>query len=348
MKRLWITAVLLLAGCSAASGGDVVPTAAVTAPPPGGVGEVATGLSVPWSIAFLPGGDALVTERDSARLLRLRQGRATELATIEGVRPGGEGGLMGLAVKGPYVFVYFTAEQDNRIVRYRLDGDRLSQPTTLVTGIPKAGIHNGGRLAVGPDGHLYASTGDAGERPRAQDRDSLGGKILRMTEDGKPAPGNPFGTLVYSYGHRNVQGLAWDSAGRLYASEFGANAYDEVNLIRPGGNYGWPEVEGRGDDPDYINPIVTWTTGEASPSGMAFAGGSLWVAALRGERLWQVPLSGDGTAGRPVAHFQDRYGRLRAVATAPDGSLWFGTSNHDGRGSPRRGDDRILSVSPGR
>ncbi|NUR84381.1 MAG: PQQ-dependent sugar dehydrogenase, partial [Nonomuraea sp.] len=164
--------------------------------------------------------------------------------------------------------------------------------------------------------------------------------------DGRPAPGNPFGSLVYSYGHRNVQGLAWDTTGRMYAAEFGQNTWDEINVIKPGGNYGWPVVEGKSDDSRYVNPIVTWATSDASPSGLAYADGSLWVGALRGERLWQVPVDADGKPGTPVAHFTGTYGRLRAVALAPDGKLWVSTSNQDGRGSPRKGDDRILSVTP--
>jgi glucose/arabinose dehydrogenase len=349
MRKL-CTIMLLAAVTACSSAGQVLPSAAVTAgAAPGDPRDVATGLAVPWAIAFLPGGadsGALVTERDSARLLRVtRAGRVTELGTIDGVRPDGEGGLMGVAVKGEQIFLYYTAEQDNRIVRYRLSGDTLSDERLLVQGIPKGGIHNGGRLAFGPDGYLYASTGETGDRALAQQRDSLGGKILRMTVDGAPAPGNPFGTLVYSYGHRNVQGLAWDGSGRLYASEFGANTYDELNLVKAGANYGWPEVEGRGDDSRFVNPIATWSTDEASPSGLAFANGSLWMGALRGARLWQIPLGADGSAGKPVAHFADRYGRLRAVTASPDGGLWVGTSNKDGRGSPRDGDDRIMSMT---
>jgi glucose/arabinose dehydrogenase len=356
MRKLW-TIVLLaaLTACSGSGtasssgdgGGEVVPTATVGATTaPGQPKDVATGLAVPWAITFLPGGDALATERDTARLLRVsRSGQVTELGKIEGVRPDGEGGLLGVAVKDRQIFLYFTAEEDNRIVRYDFTGDRLGRRQVIVEGIPKGGIHNGGRLAFGPDGYLYATTGETGDRQLSQQRDSLAGKILRMTVDGKPAPGNPFGTLVYSYGHRNVQGLAWDEQGRLYASEFGANTWDEVNLIKAGSNYGWPEVEGRGDDPRFVNPIVTWSTAEASPSGMAYANGSLWVGALRGSRLWQVPLGEDGSAGKPVAHFTDRYGRLRAVTATPDGTaLWVGTSNKDGRGSPRAGDDRVFSV----
>ncbi|SDK13106.1 PQQ-dependent sugar dehydrogenase [Nonomuraea jiangxiensis] len=347
MTKIWtIMLAMTLAACSGA--GEVAPTAAVPAGgAPGEPRDVATDLAVPWGIAFLPGGDALVTERDTARLLRVTPaGQVRRLATIEGVRPEGEGGLMGVAVKGDQIFLYYTADQDNRIVRYRLAGDRLTDQRLLVQGIPKGSIHNGGRLAFGPDGNLYATTGETGDRPLAQQRDSLGGKILRMTVDGAPAPGNPFGTLVYSYGHRNVQGLAWDPSGRLYASEFGADTYDELNLIKPGANYGWPEVEGRGDDPRFVNPVLTWSTAEASPSGLAYADGSLWMAALRGQRLWQIPLAQDGAVGRPVARFTDRYGRLRAVTTTPAGTLWVGTSNKDGRGSPRPGDDRIIAVTP--
>lgn len=348
MRLLWIIALVALSACSA--GTAATPTAAVSpAAKPGQAKTVAQGLAVPWGIAFTGGGDALVTERDTTRLLRVaKDGKVTELGKVEGVQPDGEGGLMGVAVKDDLVYLYFTAATDNRIVRYRLAADRLTEAKVIVEGIPKGGNHNGGRLAFGPDGLLYAGTGETGDRGLSQDKASLGGKILRMTTEGEPAPGNPFGTLVYSYGHRNVQGLAWDDQGRMYASEFGQNTYDEVNLIKAGGNYGWPEVEGVGNDSAFVNPIVTWDTAEASPSGMAFANGSLWVAALRGERLWQVPLTQDGGAGKPVAHFTGEYGRLRSVEVAPDGSLWVGTSNKDGRGSPRDGDDRILGVTSAR
>ena len=342
-----LLATLLMAGCSAAPGAQVVITSTAKASaPPGEPRDVVTGLAVPWAIAFLPGGDALVTERDSGRLLRVgASGSVTEVGRIEGVAAGGEGGLMGVAVQGDRVFLYLTAESDNRIVGYRLAGARLTGRRVLVTGIPKAGIHNGGRLAFGPDGFLYASTGDSGSGELAQDRGSLGGKILRMTVEGRPAPGNPFATLVYSLGHRNVQGLAWDGKGRMYASEFGQNAFDELNRIRPGANYGWPLFEGVAHDSRYTDPIVTWRTDDASPSGLAYAGGSLWVAALRGRRLCQIPLNPDGTPGAPEPRFQNVYGRLRALAAAPDGTLWLGTSNRDGRGDPQRGDDRILSVA---
>ncbi len=309
---------------------------------------VASGLSVPWGLDFLPDGSALTAERDSARVLRLRPGSApVAVTTVSGVVAGGEGGLLGLAVSPTFdqdnlVYVYFTAASDNRIVRFRLDAPQEQQP--ILTGLAKANIHNGGRIAFGPDGMLYAGVGDAGATASAQNQQSRNGKILRMTPDGGvPATGNPFpGSLVYSLGHRNVQGLAWDAAGRLYAAEFGQNTWDEVNQIVAGGNYGWPVVEGRGNDPRYRDPIVVWTTAEASPSGAAIDGNTLYVAALRGRRLWSVPLNGAGGAGTPTALLQGQYGRLRTVERAPDGSLWVTTSNRDGRGTPAATDDRVI------
>ncbi|GAA4949720.1 PQQ-dependent sugar dehydrogenase [Actinoplanes utahensis] len=310
--------------------------------------ELARGLDVPWGLAFLPGGDALIAERDSGRILRLRPGGGTpeQVRTVPGVAARGEGGLLGIAVSPTFssdnlVYAYLTADADNRIIRFRLDG---GDPETVFDGIASAGFHNGGRIAFGPDGMLYAGTGDAGETSTSQDPASPNGKILRLTPEGKPAPGNPTtGSPVYSLGHRNVQGLAWDADGRLFATEFGQNELDEVNLIQPGRNYGWPEVEGDGDTAGgrYTGPLVTWPVREASPSGLAISGGTAYIAALRGERLWTLPLNGD-TAGEPAARLQDRYGRLRTVQVAPDGALWLTTSNTDGRGDIREGDDRIL------
>ena len=310
---------------------------------------VATGLHVPWGIAFLPDGDALVAERTTGKLLRIAAngGRPRTVMTVPGVSAVGEGGLLGVAVSPHYsrdklVYAYLTAASDNRIVRFRLGG----KVRNVVTGLQKAGIHNGGRIAFGPDGKLYAGVGDAGNTANAQDRGALNGKILRMNPNGSVPSGNPFpGSLVWSWGHRNVQGLAWDRRDRLWASEFGQNTRDEVNLIRRGRNYGWPEVEGTGSTQDgrFTNPLVTWATSEASPSGAAIIGSHLYVAALQGECVWRIPLRG-ASVGKPTRLLAGRYGRIRTVAAAPDGSLWVATSNRDGRGSPRSGDDRIVAI----
>jgi glucose/arabinose dehydrogenase len=319
--------------------------------PPRVVGTVARDLAVPWGIGFLPDGSALVTERDSGRVLRVTPGHAREVGRIDETRAEGESGLLGLAVSPSYaenrtVFVYTSTDTDNRVLRMTFDQGRLGRPTAILTGIPHGFIHDGGRLAFGPDGYLYVSTGETGEPALAQQRDSLAGKILRITEDGKPAPGNPFpGSPVWTLGHRNVQGLAFDDAGQLWASEFGQDTWDELNLIEKGTNYGWPEVEGKGNQSRYRNPQVVWHTSEASPSGLAFLDGQLWLASLRGERLWRIDVEG-ARAAHPTDFFVGKYGRMRTVVVAPDGNLWVTTSNRDGRGDPSPDDDRILLVHP--
>jgi glucose/arabinose dehydrogenase len=311
---------------------------------------VATGLEVPWGVAFLPDGSALVAERMRARIMRVRPGAApVQVATVPNVSPAGEGGLLGLAVSPTYaqdnlVYAYFTSATDNRIVRFTLANAQNQQ--VIVSGIPRASIHDGGRLAFGPDGMLYASTGDAGQSANAQNTQSLGGKILRMTPTGGVPSGNPFGNLVYSLGHRHVQGLAWDAQGRLWATEFGQNTWDEINLIVAGGNYGWPTVEGMGNNTNFRNPLVVWTTAESSPSGLAQANNTLFAGALRGTRLWLVPLTGDGGVGTPTVELQGTFGRLRTVILGPDGYLWVTTSNRDGRGTPAASDDRVIRFPP--
>ncbi|MFP7761270.1 PQQ-dependent sugar dehydrogenase [Marisediminicola sp. LYQ134] len=332
------------------------------------VGEpsvVATGLEAPWSIAPLADGSALVSERDTAMITSVSSdGEVADVGVIDGVTPGGEGGLLGIAVlegeresdggddsDATWLYAYFTASADNRIVRMPLDagagGVTLGAPETVLEGIPKANTHNGGRIAFGPDGHLYATVGDANVTDAAQDVSSLSGKILRMTPDGATPDDNPFDdSLVYSLGHRNPQGIAWDDDGRLWASEFGQNTWDEVNLIEPGENYGWPVVEGIGDDPAYVDPEYQWSTDEASPSGLAHIGGTLFMAALRGERVWALYPDAEEEVGDggTVPYFQGQFGRIRDVAEGPDGSLWVLTNNTDGRGEPRDGDDQIIRV----
>lgn len=304
---------------------------------PGAPTTVARGLSVPWGLAVLPDGSALVSERDSALLKRVDpNGTVTTIGTVPGVVPGGEGGLMGLALSPSYgsdglVYAYLTSGSDNRVVRFRIAGG-ISLPEPVITGIPKASIHNGGRIAFGPDGMLYAGTGDAGVSSRSQDLDTSGGKVLRVHPNGAVPADNPFaGSNVFSLGHRNVQGLGFDADGRLYATELGQNSFDEVNVLRAGQNYGWPVVEGRGGDSRYVDPVVTWSPAEASPSGAVVAAGSFWVAALRGQRLWQVQLDGAGGVGQVRPHFAGDFGRLRAVAQVPDGPLWVLTNEADAR-----------------
>ena len=339
MKRtaLVLASILMLVvGCANAQG-----------QPNGGPADVAADLDVPWGIAFLGDGSALIAERDSAVVKRLAAGVVTDAGTVAGVAARGEGGLLGLATAGQSVFAYITTGGDNRVVRMGFDGTKLTAQTPVFTGIPVGTRHDGGRIAFGPDGKLYVATGEAGNTDLAQDKSSLGGKILRINADGSIPGDNPDPkSAVWSYGHRNIQGLAWDSAGRLWATEYGADKVDELNMIRPGGNYGWPIAEGRSDDPAFINPVVEWATGDASPSGLAYYGGSLWVACLRGERLYRIPVGGDGALGEPAALFAGQYGRLRTVVPAPNGTLWFSTSNRDGRGEPGPGDDRILQLQP--
>ncbi|WP_035767911.1 PQQ-dependent sugar dehydrogenase [Arthrobacter castelli] len=374
-RQAWLAAVTLSAvvvsGCSPGSGENAAPGTGEPAPdvsapasgssssaqhrhtessgPLGGelavTGTAADSLTSPWSMALLPDGSVLVSERDSAAIKRIDDGEVTMVGTVEHVVPGGEGGLLGIAVaptfaRDRYLYAYYTSASDNRIVRMEYDGGQdpgLGTQEVLLEGIPKATIHNGGRIKFGPDGMLYASTGDATQEDQAQNRQSLSGKILRITPDGDPAPGNPFGdNPVYSLGHRNVQGLAWDSEGRLWASEFGPTEDDELNLIRPGGNYGWPEVTGAPGVDGFIDAQVVWpSTATASPSGMAIVNDVAYIGALRGQRLWEVPLL-DGRAGQPVSHFQDDYGRLRDVITGPDGALWVATN-----GGP---EERIIVV----
>ncbi len=321
-----------------------------------GFETLATGLEAPWGLVFLPDGRALVTERDSGRVLAVDgPGTVEEVQQIpEG--GSGEGGLLGLALSPDYendryIYAYYTTGEDNRVGRFRLG----EQPEPILTGIPVNTYHDGGRIAFGPDEMLYVATGDAGVPESSQDLESLSGKILRMTPEGEVPDDNPFpNNLTYSYGHRNVQGLAWDGEGQLFASEFGQNAYDEVNLIQAGGNYGWPAVEGEGGEPEYIDPITVFDTSEASPSGAEIPlnsaipqwNGDFLMAALRGERLWRLELNPDGSVAEREQLLSGDFGRLRHVAQAPDGSIWVLTNNRDGRGDPAPEDDRILRLAP--
>ncbi|WOP17742.1 PQQ-dependent sugar dehydrogenase [Raineyella sp. LH-20] len=357
----------LLAGCTPRTPGAsdtplTTPSTKVTASPSSGQAgalvprgrpaTVTSGLDAPWSIVFVDG-VTLVSERDTGRILEIgADGSHREVGTVPGVVHGGEGGLLGLAVDPQRrLYVYSTGQHGNRIQRFPLTGAAgslgLGRPVeTVLDHLPSGGIHNGGRIAFGPDGMLYAGVGDSGQNTLAQDRTSLGGKILRMTPDGAVPPDNPFaGSLIWSYGHRNVQGLAWAGDGTMFATEFGQNTWDELNVIVPGGNYGWPVVEGRGGtDRGFRDPVQQWRTDQASPSGLARAGDTLFIANLRGQVLRTVPVASPGTA---TDHYRGTYGRLRDVTVAPDGRLWILTNNTDGRGTPAADDDRILAVDLG-
>ncbi|MDD1477195.1 PQQ-dependent sugar dehydrogenase [Arthrobacter sp. H16F315] len=348
---------ILLSGCTPGDGDPPAPagTAPLSSLPAGSgpaglrpttdqptvAGQLNAELRLPWSTVFLPDGTAVISERDTALLRTIAPGAgngpAGTLGKVPDVVPGGEGGLLGLAVspdfaRDRYLYAYFTAESDNRIARLQIEGStgalRLGVPEVIFTGIPKASTHNGGRIRFGPDGQLYVGTGDSQRRGQPQDPKALGGKILRITPDGRPTPGNPFdGNPVYSLGHRNVQGLDWDSSGRLWASEFGPDVDDELNLIVPGGNYGWPEVTGSPHRAGFLDAKVVWpSTADSSPSGLEIVGDTAYLGALRGQRVWAVPLNGE-FAGDPVSYFTGKYGRIRDVALAPDGRLWVLSNN---------------------
>ncbi|WP_345802669.1 PQQ-dependent sugar dehydrogenase [Microbacterium sp. AZCO] len=321
--------------------------------PKGEPTTLASGLAAPWSVVPLEGGGALISLRGDGTVLELTAaGQLRTAGVVPGVVSGGESGLHGLAVWADgdqrWLYAYHGASTDNRVERMPLLGEpgalSLGDPELILSGIARAGNHDGGRLAFGPDGYLYVTTGDAGDRAAAQDEASLNGKILRLTPEGDPAPGNPFGTAVYTLGHRNVQGIAWTSDGTMWASEFGQDTFDELNRIEPGGNYGWPVHEGVAHDDAYVDPVATWATDDASPSGIAAVGETVFLASLRGERLWIVDTEAPGIARDPVATLVGEQGRLRDAVAAPDGSLWILTNNTDGRGAPRPGDDVLLRL----
>ncbi len=326
------------------------PTEPAGVQPSGSPIDLVSGLAAPWSMAPLDGGSVLISERDTGLIQRMSaDGELEAVGTVPGVVHQGEGGLLGLALldddSGTSVFAYLTAADDNRIVRMPYDDGAFGEPEVVLAGLAKSGTHNGGRIAFGPDGMLYATVGDAGQPDRAQDPASLNGKILRMTPEGDVPDDNPTAdSLVYSLGHRNPQGLAWDADGQLWAAEFGQDTWDEFNRIDAGANYGWPVVEGQAGDPAYSDPWLQWATDDASPSGLAYVDGTFFLASLRGQRLWAITVDdAAGTAGA-TPYFVGEYGRIRDVAAGPGDALWFLTNNTDGRGDARDGDDRILSV----
>jgi len=323
---------------------------------------LATGLDTPWAIAFIPDGEILVTERAGRVRLIDSTGKLQEepVAVLENVREISEGGLLGIALdpdfqSNNYVYLYYTYSSSlnntlNRVVRMTYSGTRLTNETTIVDQIPGAPNHDGGKIKFGPDKFLYITTGDAQEPSKSQDRNSLAGKILRVTKDGQPAPGNPFNNLVYSMGHRNPQGIAWDSSGNLWETEHGPSGIqsgnDEINLIKPGQNYGWDIIQGNQTREGMVTPIRnSGITSTWAPGGTAFLDGSLYFGGLRGQALYQAVLSGTQVTDFKE-HFKGELGRIREVIVGPDNLLYISTSNNDGRGSPKEGDDKIIKINP--
>ncbi len=340
-----------------------IPAATATASPSATHGQdvplalnVAINLDVPWALDFLPDGSMIFTER-AGRIRLIDAERAlvpAPLLTLDDVAVVGEGGLLGLAVHPRFVvngflYVYYTYRQGNgvanRVVRFRKQGAELTDRKTIIEGIPGGVIHDGGRLKFGFDGMLYVTTGDSGVGNLAQDRDSLAGKILRLKDDGTIPVDNPFaGSPVYSYGHRNPQGLAWDSQGRLWEAEHGQSATDELNLIEPGKNYGWPVIRGDEKAPGMESPVVHSGATTWAPSGLAFFDGSLFFCGLRGQSLFEVRLGGQPVT--VLGHLRNQFGRLRDVVAGPDGLIYVLTNNRDGRGTLGAGDDRIIRINP--
>ncbi|MFA5935315.1 MAG: PQQ-dependent sugar dehydrogenase [Patescibacteria group bacterium] len=320
------------------------------------VSVVTTGLNVPWDIVFLPDGDMLVTER-SGTVRRLGKQPAT--ITIPSVKTIGEGGLMGLALhpnfaQNQFVYLYFTSSEngtENKITRFKLNGTSLIEDKTIIDGIPAAIYHDGGQITFGPDGMLYVTIGDANTSETAQNLGSLAGKTLRLTPDGGIPSDNPFGSAVWSYGHRNAQGITWDAQGRMWQTEHGRSGalsgLDELNMIEKGKNYGWPTIQGDAAREGMVRPVrhsgenVTW-----APSGIAYVNGSVYFAGLKGASLYQARIAENGTISEFKTHISGVYGRLRAVVLGPDGALYITTSNRDGRGVPKTGDDKVLRVHP--
>ncbi|MEU7898068.1 PQQ-dependent sugar dehydrogenase [Nonomuraea sp. NPDC049152] len=304
---------------------------------------IAGGWDVPWDMSWAPDGSyALVTERDTFKVFKVTpSGTKTQVGTVPNAQTtGGEGGLMGIDFSPGWngttdqeVFFMHTSSEGNRVAKMNFNGTALSGYTSILQGIEKNRYHNGGRIRFGPDGYLYVTTGEAQTPALAQNLSSLNGKILRITKTGAAAPGNPFNTRVYSYGHRNPQGIAWDSAGRLWSSELGNSSRDELNLIQPGKNYGWPTCEGNCSVSGMTNPKYTWSVSEASPSGIAIVSNTVFMAALRGQRLWRIVLNGENVSSAN-SYFNGTYGRLRLVEKVPNASaIWFGSTNSDNNGN---------------
>jgi glucose/arabinose dehydrogenase len=318
------------------------------------------GLNIPWDIAFLPSDGMLVTEREGT-IVHIKPDGTKVVVKVPRPKPKGEGGLLGITLhpkfsQNHFIYIYMTTGEtktssQNAVFRYIYKDGMLSGEKTIISGIPGALYHDGGRLEFGSDGLLYITTGDATISKLAQDLDSLGGKILRVTDEGVIPESNPYKSAVYSYGHRNPQGLAWDTQGRLWSTEHGRTSgtlsgYDEVNLITIGGNYGWPTIEGSSTKEGMISPVLqsgaddTW-----APASLLFYRGRLFFGGLKGESLYEVTISGDKLVDFKKHLFKE-FGRIRSVRLGPDDMFYITTSNKDGRGTPKEGDDKIIRINP--
>lgn len=330
-------------------------TPSTTAPSviPKAVEVITMSLEVPWAIAFLPNKDILFTERTGS-LKKLSNGQVSSINKFSDVKVYGEGGLLGLALDPEFdnnhqIFLYYTYSGNgnntlNRVVRYKYQNNKLTDRKILIDKIPGAVYHNGGRLKFGPDEYLYITTGDSLNPSLAQNKNSLAGKILRITTDGKPAPGNPFNNLAYSYGHRNPQGLAWDNQGRLWETEHGNSATDEVNLIIKGANYGWPTIIGRQTRAGMQSPFAQSGAETWAPAGAVFLNNSLYYGGLKGEALFELKVENGNAI--ITKHLLQQLGRIRDVEIGPNNLLYITTSNRDGRGVIQPQDDKIIRVDP--
>jgi glucose/arabinose dehydrogenase len=365
---------------------EPVATTSTTTVPSGGTtttmttGVLSEDLSVPWGVAFLPDGNILITERSGQLLELSSDGNLLAENDIDSVTPRGEGGLLGVALhpnfaSNRWVYLYETYDSDqgtrNRVVRYRYQGDDIGNQTVIIDGIPGASYHDGGRIAFGPAGeHLYITTGDAGNSQEAQSTRTLNGKILRLNSGGSVPEDNPYGNAIYSYGHRNPQGITWGQDGRLWSTEHGRSGLrsglDEINLIKQGGNYGWPYFEGdescgqsdlydpaapaslSGDNCNVISPIthsgpdITW-----APASAAIANNTLFFGGLRGQAIYTAPIQTgvELRLGEITAYFREEFGRIRTVEVGPATEfLYVTTSNTDGRGRPQENDDRLIRI----
>lgn len=320
---------------------------------------IARDLEIPWDIAFLPQGGMLVTER-TGHVIEIDKDAVQHEIPVEGVKRGGEGGLLGIVLHPDFaqnhlLYLYMStpgtgSQTQNQVVRYRYENNALNKDKIIIDKIPGAIYHDGGRMEFGPDQLLYITTGDATTSHIAQDINSLGGKILRVNDDGSIPKDNPFGTAVYSYGHRNPQGITWDEQGRLWSTEHGRSGalsgYDEVNLIHAGANYGWPVAQGEKEVAGMISPVLqsgastTW-----APASLVYLNGRLFFGGLLGESLYEAILDNDKIS-QLKTHFKGEFGRIRTVRLGEDNMLYLTTSNRDGRGDASAGDDKIIRVNP--